>query len=411
MFASFMKALVKFMDIALVLSSYIWLAPYSKDFDIVLPCRVYAIIRLLWFSYNGRLNPTIHEIVLLAVLSIPSMIFFFVQSMVLQNIDCVKNGAGSILYLFTAYYIYKGIGVKKYFKYLFIFSGINILGIFIWITFGTPEVIPTPENGRSPYSYVLNFMTIKQSINYDMATVGNWFMKVRFCGFTSNQNTIGICSALGMLYLTFIKLSTKKMIAAWLGFAVLLLLTQSRAAFLFVMVFYITRYAMMNNLLSKKMLKLLGLISGLFIVGLFLNSLRDSGGDISSQRVFFMETLLKIYFDNNLLNQLFGIGHRQLHAFLWIDSGIDWLSPDNTYVPLLFENGIVGFGVLSICALFTAFYSCTRRRDGIKEGLPMILAIMALSFFERVWFISQSSYFYLIYAFYLTSIKCNKGVD
>lgn len=411
MFVSFMKALVKFMDIALVLSSYLWLAPYSKDFDIVLPCRVYAIVRLLWFSYNGKLNPTVHEIVLLAILSIPSMIFFCVQSMVLQITDCVKNGAGSILYLFAAYYIYKGIGIKKYFRYLFIFSGINILGIFIWIAFGTPEVISTPENGRSPYSYVLNFMTIKQSINYDMTTVGSWFMKVRFCGFTSNSNTIGICSAVGMLYLIFIKPSTKKMIVAWLGFVVLLLLTQSRAAFLFIMVFYITRYIMMNNLLSKKMLKLIGLIFVVFVAGLFLNSLRYSGGDISSNRVFFMEILWKIYSENNLLNQIFGIGHKQLHAFLWTDSGIDWLSPDNTYVPLLFENGIVGFGVLSICALFTAFYSCTRRRDGIKEGLPMFLAIIAFSFFERIWFISQMSYFYLIYAFYLTSIKCDKDVE
>ncbi len=398
---TFGNRLITLLDIALVLSSYLRVEPYSSEFDIVLPCRIYAFVRLLYFFFVRKMLPTKHESIILAALSIIPCAFFCVQSVALQSKANMIAGLGSVSYLLAGYYIYKYIGLKEYCKYLFWFSVVNIVGIVVWVLFGSPEIIPTPGNGRHTHIYALNFLSILQHVNYEISSFETAFLKVRFNGFTANSNALGFVGAFGMIYFSFIKMTKKRWWYSIGTYAMILLLTQSRASFLFILIYYVTRQFFQAKITISKIMQGTLIATVLVGGGWFLNSLRG-GGDITSQRLFFIETLWKLYWENDIISQLFGVGYRNLHAFLWSDSMINWLSPDNSYFPLLLENGAIGFCILYGSVLFSIFYACTRNKKGIVEGIPFLFALFAYSHFENCMFLGQNSYGYLAYLFYLT---------
>lgn len=326
---------------------------------------------LLLGYWQGSLTLYKDELRGLLILIIPLSVYVLAQAGIMSDTEIFKHLIGYECLVLTVVYVYKKLGLSAFFKFLRYLMLGNLIFILIWTVCGTAVI--TDFRGRDEF--------LMQAIGPIGLPIFAGSMEwIRFGGLLGHPNFFGLVAALGIIGLDFSKGSKKGYFFWGALFIIALFLTQSRAAFLLVAVYTITK------ILSKRRISLKHILVIVFALILVMvitaNILYLRGDDPTSGRMEIMNTLWSLYTQGLEINQWLGVGFGNLSNYMEVQ--LRYVYPaDNSYIPLLLELGVVGtFMWLGVIAFLTLHVFSTQKNHRRKIAAYMA-AVFAYSFLEH----------------------------
>ena len=381
--------------IIIVLMIYIVLVPYSQLYNINLLARIVATIFLgVGLLYgSGKLNYT-YIIFVSTIIGIPS-IFILMQSFFIQNVNCLSSWLARCLACFCAIYIYKSIGFRLFLNTLKWIMVVDVIGVFIWQALGIVQQSNIPG-----FNYLISYASVSQLVYIN----GNDILSNRYTAFTTNPNLFGFISACGALSLIW-KMKMSYKFGWWLVFVFAAFMHQSRAAILFVLCFYFIHYSiLLRGVVKKLTLMLFVLLIGILIFSV-LFELRGTT-EFESGRYSGSMIMMNIFLSGSISEMLFGIGYNELGKST-LGTSL-FIMTDNSYIPLLVENGIVGVLFLIIPCIMFAVYVIRKNSIPLINWLPFTISFFIYSMIENAIYGIAQSYLWTIWLLYLMDYKIKK---
>ncbi|MGE6683714.1 O-antigen ligase family protein [Paenisporosarcina sp. NPDC076907] len=189
-------------------------------------------------------------------------------------------------------------------------------------------------------------------------------------------------------------------------FGLTLILTQSKSGFLaFLLGFGVLVFIQFLFNVSLKKLYNLYFLMGLFVGLIFLlkNFISIAIND-SSNRVNYTKHVLLQYEESNFLNKLFGLGFRQT-AYINSET-LGWVTAHNSYVSLLAEIGLIGFGLIIGIIITSIFVLLKKKLWSILGGL-----LVYLFHLYSEGFLYGSTYIFYLMLFFSTALYYNKNTQ
>lgn len=368
----------------IIFLQFAFILPYSESVPFHLIGQAATVIFVIALLIKKDWTLSFNEAVFVCFLLIIPIIYWFVQVVILNKPQIIKNIITCISLVVTSYYINKTIGFYGFIKCLNVLVIISIFMAFIWIFFGELVSYQGLNNG----TIVLEFLGAGQKV---YLTNGELFgFSIRPSGLTRNPNNFAYMAAIMIMGISFFKEKKKKY---WLVFIISILLTQSRSALVVVSVFYCLRYVLADKISHAKIFFSIGLLLFFIFINYMLLLLRDES-DLTTGRLDSTLEIYHLFMTSNVKEFICGCGFGQLGYYLPEQLG-QMITTDNTYIILLCELGIIGIIIIGLCFIVSSIVSCRKN----NMSYAYLFCIMIYALFENILYENPNAISYLVFMF------------
>lgn len=334
-----------------------------------------GIVYMIISTHILRISIKETRLILLFLLPITSLTL--IQFFLFHQLDLLKSLLSVFTNIFLAFLINRYLGFLTYTKIL---RWLVFLNIFFILAVGLLGNIMIDDTVTEEYVSNL-YMTWN---NFSMViSPGAWGEDtVRAGGLFGHPNRYGLMAAVGVIGLYYQKSTVKTRLFWWIVFFISFIPSESRAAFLFLVTFYMTWRFFSQRRLFDICINLFLLVS-MFLVGVFLTTLRNDSvdADITSGRVDIMDSVLRSFTTSLDSVRLWGMGLGNVQQYLYHDIGLR-LPIDNGYISLFVEFGIIGCLIFSSVLIYIWYYAQKNSFYKVREWLPFLCAVVIYSLFE-----------------------------
>ena len=335
-------------------------------------------IGIVYMIFSTRiLRISIKESRLILLFLIPITSLTLIQFFLFHQLDLLKSLLSVFTNIFLAFLINRYLGFLTYTKIL---RWLVFLNIFFILAVGLLGNIMIDDTVTEEYVSNL-YMTWN---DFSMViSPGAWGEDtVRAGGLFGHPNTYGLMAAVGVIGLYYQKSTVKTRLFWWIVFFISFIPSESRASFLFLVTFYMIWRFFSQRRLFDVCINLFLLVS-IFLVGVFLTTLRDDSvdADITSGRADIMDSVLRSFTTSLDTVRLWGMGLGNVQQYLYHDIGL-LLPIDNGYISLFIEFGIIGCFIFSSVLIYIWYYAQKNSFYKVREWLPFLCAVVIYSLFE-----------------------------
>ena len=348
-----------------LISQFAVLVPYNNSLHLYGRGIICVIFFVLLISKNIKFEKK--ELNVFILLTLPFCFYMFLQGLITQDVMPLKKAISFFSGSVSAIAVYKMLGLKKIFNFLLVFILFNCLTSFIWLLNGTLYI-----DSLSGKLYTV-YLTLQQAI-YPLNQSLNGFDIVRLSGFTGNPNTIGALTAFCFVYGNFIEVPPKKKIFMYIVALVAIIISQSRGAVLFIIIYCF--FVMIQSRYYPLWKKLI--ISSLFIVAIFgimqWSEYRDNITDISSGRIDMASMAYSAFENSSEIYQVAGIPYN-INDFLWNETHQMKITIDNSYLVSLISFGYLGtlINYFSLICLLMYIYFKTHNNKVVAFYIALFI--------------------------------------
>ena len=365
-----------------------------------------GIVYMIFSTHIPRISIKESRLILLFLIPITSLTL--IQFFLFHQLDLLKSLLSVFTNIFLAFLINRYLGFLTYTKIL---RWLVFLNIFFILAVGLLGNIMIDDTVTEEYVSNL-YMTWN---DFSMViSPGAWGEDtVRAGGLFGHPNRYGLMAAVGVIGLYYQKSTVKTRLFWWIVFFISFIPSESRAAFLFLVTFYMIWRFFSQRRLFDVCINLFLLVS-IFLVGVFLMTLRNDSvdADITSGRTDIMDSVLRSFITSLDTVRLWGMGLGNVQQYLYHDIGL-LLPIDNGYISLFVEFGIIGCFIFSSVLIYIWYYAQKNSFYKVREWLPFLCAVLMYSLFESdlsLTVISISIHwiiflFYMVHPYDSTKIK------
>lgn len=320
---------------------------------------------------------SIQENRIILLFLVPFTALVMIQFFLFHQVSLLKSLLVVYTNIFLAFFINRYLGFLLYAKILRCLVFFNIIFIIIVGMLGNVMIDYTVTE-----EYVSNLYMTWNGFSM-VISPGAWGENtVRAGGLFGHPNRYGLMAAIGVIGLYYQKTLVKTKLFWWLIFFVSFIPSESRAAFLFLVVFYLTWRIFSQRRILDVCINIFFVVSMCF-AGVFLTNLRNDsvGADITSGRVDIIDSVLRSFTTSLDDVRFWGMGLGNVKQYLYQDIGL-LLPIDNGYISLLIEFGFIGCLILATVFIYIWYYAQSNSMLEVKSWLPFLFAIIVYSFFE-----------------------------
>jgi hypothetical protein len=337
--------------------------------------HISVLVGLLYVVKNNKMKIQGAEFFQFLLMAVIPLGWFLFQSMQLCSWELFFRSLNFLMFVLTGYYLGAHIRLYLILRILRWFTFVNIISTALWVWMGNVTIVDSLGVGQATFEW----LGIYQRINIEE-------FSMRFAGFAVNPNDFAIWGALGWLGTVIFPMSQKEQ-RIWLIIAfICLILTQSRAAFMVAIIFYLV-YSLFSKTKKVQFIfkAVLVILLGIMIFGK-LTDLRGAvlADDWTSGRVSNTQ-LLYDKFANNDNAHLLGIGMGNIHTLL-VNDYDDKTGIDGSVLCVTVENGYLGvlllFSIILLSSLYALFVCRCCNANILAILLAFYLAMGLYSFFE-----------------------------
>ena len=366
-----------------------------------------GIVYMILSTHIRRISIKEFRLILLFLIPITSLTL--IQLFLFHQLDLLKSLLIVFTNIFLAFLINRYLGFLTYTKIL---RWLVFLNIFFILAVGLLGNIMIDDTVTEEHVSNLYMTWNDFSIAIASGAWGEDF--IRTGGLFGHPNRYALMAAVGVIGLYYQKSTVKTRLFWWIVFFISFIPSESRAAFLFLVTFYmIWRFFSQRRLLD--MCINLFLLVSIFLAGVFLATLRVSNyvdTDITSGRADIMDSVLRSFTTSLDTVRLWGMGLGNVQQYLYHDIGL-LLPIDNGYISLFVEFGIIGCLIFSSALIYIWYYAQKNSFYKVREWLPFLCAVVIYSLFESdlsLTVISVSIHwiiflFYMVHPYDSTKIK------
>lgn len=389
----------------IICSQIIYVLPFSEYITVYRLGVSLALILLIYSIFTKKISITLAEMKqLILLLFIPTMWYLY-QVAFFSNTEIFSRAIVYFTLLASGFYVYKTAELNFMLKVLRYFTVINLALALIWLLLGEIQVYKS-DNLFTDDALILQIGGIYQKI------FGEDGFSYRIAGFTQNPNALAIYGAFGLIGMDFSKLSKWNKVYWVIVYLALFLITQSRAALLFGMSYFIVVYLLRRDIhYVKKIVSITAIILSLVVTNLAIYELRNQNdSDFSSGRLEYIYLVWDEFISNDKA-KIYGVGYGNAGEVLQTYFGGSKKTIDNSYLIPLLENGSVGFLVMYTSLLYAIYYSFIKNKDKYsyekrQRYIAFLSAWFIYSNLELIMF--QNSFFHMfivMYVFYHTELE------
>lgn len=359
-----------------LISQFTLLNPYAESLYIYGRCLTGTIFLVLLYVGNIKLSKKERNVLLL--LTIPFCVFMLIQSVFTQEIQPFKNIASYAAESFSAMFVYKVLGFKKIFKFFLFFVLLNCIAALVWALEGRITIDSTTNK------LYVQYLTLLQPL-YPVLLDSNGFSIFRLAGFTANPNCLAMLGAFCYIYKDFVEVNKIEEYITGFMIVTMLLVTQSRGAFLFIAVYYFF-VILSNNAFSfvKKSIALI-MIFAMFIGVMNFGEIRDGSEDMTSGRST-MSNIAFYGFDRSAdVYQIVGIPYN-LNEYLWKLTHEEKITIDNSYLANLISLGYLGIAINYFFFFYTWLYVLFNSSGHKSKMVVFYIALLIYGGIETIFF-------------------------
>lgn len=361
-------------------------------------CIIITIVLLVGIFLN-KIKIYSKELVVIASLILPFYILGIVQCLAYENAQMLVRVGGAIFNVTAAYCVGVIVGFIRFTQILRWLMLANIVIMITTVLFG--DVI-FDVSAQSAYS---GGWFISWGIFRFPVVLGSWDIGIdtfRCGGLFFHPNCFGLMATVGVIGLSYIACPLREKIFWWVIYAISFIISESRASILFVMTFYIFRNIFSTTTIRALIVNVF-FISLSIIIGYSLLTLRSgdvSNADYTSGRTELMDIVLYVYSSGLDIQKYIGIGIGNATQYLQVATGMN-IPLDNSYIPLLLEQGILGLFVWLL--ILACFFCYGIYVSNWKFTLPYLIGMLVYSIFEHEFSLDVYSLHWLVYFFCLVS--------
>lgn len=360
--------------------------------------------QLFW----GTLKLKSSDILLFILLFFPLCLWDIVQFFVIKDVGILIKASNLLFNVIAALVISKNVGFVKYTMALRYLMLCNVIIVIVAAFYGSLTLNP---DIHSPYAPNLILSIYNCSFSAGLGSFSS-LETIRTGGLCGHPNQFGIMTVAAMVGLSYTQTSTKSKIFWWSVFLLSFIVSESRAAILFLIVFYLCK-----RIMEKKDLRSIIINSVLLLLAVIgmesLSTLRDDSvnADITSGRAELLGIALSNFSSALDTTKLMGVGLGNAGTYLMSQYGFD-IPIDNAYVLLLLEIGYLGTLFWMGILLFLIYYTKKHSEMRVSEWLPFFISLFIYSLFEHGLSLDLYSLHWMVFLYFMisyhdTRLQCN----